>query len=208
MATGAGAPAGDQRTSSDSDIRRVRIDTAEPVRRLGRAPYAYSSARPATAAELLRRHEALPAGEEAEPGAQERVAGRIRLRRVLGRLAFAQLQDPSGVIQLYFDKRVLGDEAFQNLKQLLDIGDVIGAEGERERERGVGGRVWEPGRVPGGARVFFYVQPNCQFPEYTRTNPTTASPDWRRAHQAHGKGGAERRGQRVDHADQVAAPAA
>lgn len=120
---------GEHGTSSETDIKRVRIEKAESLRGLGLEPYAYTFDRTAMATDLLREHESLAPGKEAGQGSSVRVAGRIRLRRVLGKLAFAQLQDESGTIQLYFDKRVVGAEGFQRLKQLIDIGDIIGAQG-------------------------------------------------------------------------------
>ncbi|TAN27821.1 MAG: lysine--tRNA ligase [Castellaniella sp.] len=58
-----------------------------------------------------------------------KVAGRMVLKRVMGRASFATLQDTSGRLQLYLDRSVLGDEAYAAFKS-WDIGDIIGAEGE------------------------------------------------------------------------------
>ena len=68
------------------------------------------------------------------------VAGRIMTRRVFGKLAFFTLQDETGTIQLYLDKNRIQEfmadrfpEAFTNLKQLTDMGDIIGAKGTLKR---------------------------------------------------------------------------
>jgi lysyl-tRNA synthetase class 2 len=58
-----------------------------------------------------------------------KVAGRMVLKRVMGKASFATLQDTSGRLQLYLDRGVLGDEAYAAFKS-WDIGDIIGAEGE------------------------------------------------------------------------------
>src|SRR5579875_2417795 len=63
-----------------------------------------------------------------------RVAGRLMTVRLMGKAAFAHLQDASGTIQLYFKRDVLGDAAFQYFK-LLDLGDIIGAEGRLFKTR-------------------------------------------------------------------------
>jgi lysyl-tRNA synthetase class 2 len=55
-------------------------------------------------------------------------AGRILSLREHGNIAFANLVDESGKIQIFFQKKLLGDK-FKLLK-LLDIGDFIQAEGE------------------------------------------------------------------------------
>ncbi len=63
------------------------------------------------------------------------IAGRLMSRRIQGSASFAELQDSRGRIQLYFnrDEICLGeDKAKYNdlYKKLLDIGDIIGIEGE------------------------------------------------------------------------------
>ena len=63
------------------------------------------------------------------------VAGRLMSRRIQGNASFAELQDSSGRIQVYFnrDEICVGDDKtkYNELyKKLLDIGDIIGIEGE------------------------------------------------------------------------------
>lgn len=58
-----------------------------------------------------------------------RLAGRIMAVRGHGKASFAHLMDMSGKVQLYFRQDVLGDELYENFG-LLDIGDIIGVEGE------------------------------------------------------------------------------
>jgi lysyl-tRNA synthetase class 2 len=57
-----------------------------------------------------------------------KVAGRMMLKRVMGKASFATVQDASGRIQIYLDRGVLGDDAYSAFKQ-WDIGDQIGIEG-------------------------------------------------------------------------------
>ena len=57
-----------------------------------------------------------------------RVAGRLMAMRRHGKTAFCVLRDLSGEIQLYFRKDVLGEESYELFK-LLDIGDIVGVEG-------------------------------------------------------------------------------
>ncbi|MCC6302597.1 MAG: lysine--tRNA ligase [Gammaproteobacteria bacterium] len=56
------------------------------------------------------------------------VAGRMMTRRLMGKAAFAHLQDMSGQIQLYVQRDTVGLEAFEEFKR-WDIGDILGAEG-------------------------------------------------------------------------------
>ncbi len=53
------------------------------------------------------------------------VAGRMMLKRVMGKASFATLQDASGRIQLYVSNEVAGYEDFKH----WDLGDIVGAEG-------------------------------------------------------------------------------
>ncbi|WP_459614309.1 lysine--tRNA ligase [Bordetella sp. 2513F-2] len=68
-------------------------------------------------------HEALAAA-----GVHVKVAGRMMLKRVMGKASFATLQDASGRIQIYLERGTLGDEAYADFKQ-WDIGDIIAVEG-------------------------------------------------------------------------------
>jgi lysyl-tRNA synthetase class 2 len=80
------------------------------------------------AAELTRLHGHL-ANEALEPMAVAvSLAGRMMLKRVMGKASFATLQDATGRIQLFATKDALGDEAYERFKH-LDLGDIVGAEG-------------------------------------------------------------------------------
>jgi len=53
------------------------------------------------------------------------IAGRMMLKRVMGKASFATLQDGSGRIQAYITQDVPGYEAFKH----WDLGDIVGVEG-------------------------------------------------------------------------------
>ncbi len=62
------------------------------------------------------------------------IAGRIMSRRIMGAASFAEIQDATGRIQLYFKRDEIcpdEDKTFYNIvfKRLLDIGDIIGVKG-------------------------------------------------------------------------------
>jgi lysyl-tRNA synthetase, class II len=57
-----------------------------------------------------------------------KVAGRIMLKRLMGKAAFATIQDASGRIQLYVTLNEIGDVAMEAFKR-YDLGDIVGAEG-------------------------------------------------------------------------------
>lgn len=64
----------------------------------------------------------------AEEDVQVEVAGRMMFQRIMGKASFADLQDSSGSIQLFFHQGTLGDELYEQFKQ-LDLGDIIGVSG-------------------------------------------------------------------------------
>jgi lysyl-tRNA synthetase, class II len=67
--------------------------------------------------------------EEIEPkGVAVAVAGRMMLKRVMGKASFATIQDMSGRIQLYVARDGLGEVAYEAFKH-YDLGDIVGAEG-------------------------------------------------------------------------------
>ena len=57
-----------------------------------------------------------------------KVAGRIMLKRLMGKAAFATIQDGSGRIQLYVTLNEIGETAMEAFKR-YDMGDIVGAEG-------------------------------------------------------------------------------
>ncbi|HEX6349680.1 MAG TPA: lysine--tRNA ligase [Candidatus Dormibacteraeota bacterium] len=96
---------------------RDRREKLRKLRAAGVEPYARSFERTHTTAqarELL--------------GEQVRVAGRLVARRGMGGMAFADLQDAAGRIQLVARRDRLG-EAAHDLFLELDLGDIVGADG-------------------------------------------------------------------------------
>ena len=61
-------------------------------------------------------------------GQRVRVAGRLMRVRLMGKASFAHIQDSTGQLQLYFKRDDLGESKYEYFK-LLDLGDLIGAEG-------------------------------------------------------------------------------
>jgi lysyl-tRNA synthetase class 2 len=73
--------------------------------------------------------------EELEPAhIQVAVAGRMMLKRVMGKASFATIQDMSGRIQLYITRDEVGESVYEQFKH-WDLGDIIGAQGTLFRTR-------------------------------------------------------------------------
>ncbi|MBO5369628.1 MAG: lysine--tRNA ligase, partial [Clostridia bacterium] len=57
------------------------------------------------------------------------VAGRIMSKRGMGKVGFLHVADMTGSIQLFVKKDILGEDEYNRFKK-LDIGDIVGADGE------------------------------------------------------------------------------
>src|SRR5580692_8986075 len=112
----------------DDSLRAIRLAKLEALRELGVDPYPVAFARTDDAATLDARYADLPAG--VETGVTVRVAGRVRAIRNSG--MFIDLHDASGKIQVFSHKDHLDEGGLATLK-LLDIGDLIGVEGQVRR---------------------------------------------------------------------------
>ena len=110
----------------DSNAHRRR--KLETLRARGGA-YPNDFRRKDFAADLAAAHGAAtkPALEAA--GVAATVAGRLMLRRVMGKASFLTLADPSGRIQCYLRLEDIGEEAYEDFKTLMDLGDVVGVDG-------------------------------------------------------------------------------
>ena len=85
------------------------------------------------AAELFASFDAKSTEELTALGATAKVAGRMMLKRVMGKASFCTLQDASfgpsnGRIQIYVKGEDIGEELYANFKH-WDLGDIVAAEG-------------------------------------------------------------------------------
>ncbi len=117
-------------------VMRARREKLEALRARGVEPYAYSCDVTRHAAPSVASFEAQEAAGTLEDGhtGDGRWAGRIVGFRSHGRSAFADLEDHTGRVQVYFRQRMLGEDAYEVL-DLLDLGDWIGVEGSLFRTR-------------------------------------------------------------------------
>jgi lysyl-tRNA synthetase, class II len=106
-----------------TDQERERRSSLAELRALGVEPYPYTFERTRFS------DEASALFDEATPDAHPTasIAGRIMGFRRMGKATFAHLQDEAGKIQIYFKSNELAER--YDLLRLLDIGDIIGANG-------------------------------------------------------------------------------
>ncbi len=129
-----------QSHSSRDEIRATRLDKVAQLKQLGLNPYAYGWHSTHTTAELQAKFADLENGEEVDLDVA--VAGRIIARRIMGKLAFFNLLDETGTIQLYLEKKRItesmaslpdGASVYNTLTKLTDTGDILGVKGTIKR---------------------------------------------------------------------------
>lgn len=114
--------------SSIDTIRQGRIVKAQNLREQGINPYPYKFEKNASAKELQEKYKNLADGEETQD--RYKVAGRVMAIRNSG--MFIDLMDDTGKIQIFSHKQNIDPEKIKLLK-LVDIGDIVGFEGDIRR---------------------------------------------------------------------------
>jgi lysyl-tRNA synthetase class 2 len=112
--------AGGETETGVSEQMQVRLDKIPQIREAGFLPYAERFEKSHSVAGAA----ALPDGTSGV-----RVAGRVISLRYFGKLAFGHIYDIGGELQFALQKNELG-EMFDKFKNLVDIGDFVGFEGE------------------------------------------------------------------------------
>ena len=122
------APAADIPAADENKIIAERREKLQALRQQGVAfPNDFRPTHQAAA--LHAEHgETDQATLEAQP-VEVAIAGRMMLKRVMGKASFATVQDGSGQIQFYVTRDKVGEEVYAAFKH-WDLGDIISARGE------------------------------------------------------------------------------
>lgn len=106
-----------------NQLRKVRREKLADLQQSGKDPFVITKYdRTHHSREIRDRYENLE-------GKQVSVAGRMMSKRVMGKASFCNIQDLKGNIQSYVARDSVGEENYKEFKK-LDVGDVIGVEGE------------------------------------------------------------------------------
>ena len=81
------------------------------------------------AATLLAVHDGKTTEALAAQDVSAKIAGRMMLKRVMGKASFATLQDSTGRIQIYVTRDAVGEDLYARFKH-WDLGDIVAAEGQ------------------------------------------------------------------------------
>jgi lysyl-tRNA synthetase class 2 len=120
--------------TTEREILAQRLKKAEALRALGVNPFGNGHAPAHLAADVQARYGDAPLEAiQADPGRWS-IAGRVLANRTFGKAAFLRVRDRSGEIQVWVKKDRVGDRAFE-IYRLLDVGDVVAAEGAATRTK-------------------------------------------------------------------------
>jgi lysyl-tRNA synthetase class 2 len=122
----AGQPGDGRQAGEPGELFAVRRRKLQRLRAAGVDPFPHRFPAVEPIAAVRATHAGLAAGEET--AARHRVAGRLAARRGQGKMAFLDLVDRSGRIQLQGRVDELGELGMERLLE-LDLGDLIGVDG-------------------------------------------------------------------------------
>jgi len=106
-------------------LEKLRADGIDPF------PHEFPGVEPTAA--VLAAHASLADGEETT--VTHRVAGRLAARRGQGKMAFLDLVDRSGRLQLQARADILGPDGHERLLTQVDLGDIVGIDGTALRTK-------------------------------------------------------------------------
>ena len=105
-----------------SEILQIRRDKLAALQAEGNDPFLI------TKFDVSHHSSEILADFEALEGKEVTVAGRLMVKRVMGKASFCKLQDREGLIQVYVARDAIGQEPYAAFKK-LDIGDIVGVSG-------------------------------------------------------------------------------
>ncbi len=105
-----------------SEILRVRRDKLTALQQAGKDPFTI------TKFDVSHHSVDVTANFETLENQTVRIAGRMMVKRVMGKASFFKIQDREGLLQCYAARDSLGEENYAEFKK-MDIGDILGIEG-------------------------------------------------------------------------------
>jgi len=111
----------------EEQITGERLRKIDELKKQGINPYPYRFEKKENCSELQEKYKKLKAEEKTKD--KVRVAGRVMIKRDLGKISFAKLQDFSGRIQIVLQDKETPDKEFEFFKKYVDGGDFIGIDG-------------------------------------------------------------------------------
>ncbi|MGB9106165.1 MAG: lysine--tRNA ligase, partial [Terriglobales bacterium] len=118
----------------DEKIYQLRRDKLAQIEALGQPAYPHKFTTTHSIPQIVTEYSAKTAEELEASKVEVRIAGRLMGIRLMGKAAFAHLQQAGQRLQVYVRKDAVGDKGWELFK-LLDIGDHVGIRGYLFRTR-------------------------------------------------------------------------
>jgi len=112
-----------------SELEKIRLAKLERLRAAGMEPYPPRVERTHTTAAALADYAQQAVADSHTAHGAYTLTGRLRSIRVMGKAAFAHVEDGAGKLQLYFRADELGTEKFKLFVDNFDLGDFVQASG-------------------------------------------------------------------------------
>lgn len=116
-----------------NELEQQRVGKLQRLQAAGKPPYPHRAARTQTLAEAVTALQAAEAANIEPP--EVTVVGRLISIRVMGKIAFAHIEDAHGKIQLFLRHNVMEAGNFDLFKKAFDLGDFVEATGPLMRTR-------------------------------------------------------------------------
>lgn len=113
----------------ENPLEQQKIKKAEELRSLGVNPYSHFVTKPMSIKEFKDKYNFINELEEKKSEEVCDLVGRIKFMRDGGKAVFANIEDFSDSIQIYFNKSTIDEAWFDNIKKLIEVGDIIKVSG-------------------------------------------------------------------------------
>ncbi len=114
----------------NNQLEQQRIEKAKALKEIGKNPYKHNTTRTINAENFKKIYSYLKDSDiTSDEQKEEKLIGRIKFLRHMGKAAFAKIEDESDALQIYFNKESLGDEWFGDVKKFIEVGDIIEVSG-------------------------------------------------------------------------------
>lgn len=107
-----------------------RIKKSQKLREEGFNPYPANITKGISSKDFLDKFSYLKDSETTVDDTQSiTLTGRLKFIRIMGKAAFAKLEDSDGLVQLYYNRDELPEGYYNKVKKLIEVGDIVTASG-------------------------------------------------------------------------------
>ncbi|SFV56429.1 Lysyl-tRNA synthetase (class II) [hydrothermal vent metagenome] len=109
-----------------------RIKKAQTLREEGFNPYPNQIDKGTPSSQFLAECDYIKdidADEKRDESKSYTLTGRLKFIRIMGKAAFAKLEDSDGLVQIYYNRDDLPEGYYNKIKRLIEVGDIVVAEG-------------------------------------------------------------------------------